>query len=109
MLRLACRTIGLAALGMTVACHTSSRHLITGDATVTPGAHATDALWMIALPPVTVRARRSEPAPTDTVAKAAHTQGRRESQPTIDTPNAEPRVRHSGVGRPCSLSGLPTA
>jgi len=69
MLGFASRTIVLISLGMISACHTPKGPYLTGNAAVTTaGARAVDALWMIALPPVVVRAPR-EPrpgiAPTD--------------------------------------------
>lgn len=45
---------GLAALGALCACHSTTPRYLTGAAAITtPGARS-DALWMIALPPVTV-------------------------------------------------------
>jgi len=64
-----CRTLAGVALGAVAACNSPKvPYLITGDAAaVTPGTHA-DALWMIALPPVTVYARRPARPARDSVA-----------------------------------------
>jgi hypothetical protein len=68
MLRLARSTIGLFALGAIAACHRPNGPLISGDAVAnTPHARSVDALWMIALPPVTVVAPDVENATTRTV------------------------------------------
>jgi len=66
-----CRPLAGIALGAAIAaCHSPKvPRLTTGDAAaVTPGTHGTDALWMIALPPVTVYARRPARPARDSVA-----------------------------------------
>jgi hypothetical protein len=80
MRSVACNTLISLALGALVAaCHSpKTPSLVTGDAaTATAKTGATDAFWMIALPPVTVYARPPARAANDSVgARLAPTEGR---------------------------------
>lgn len=78
--------VGLVALGAMSACHSPKPPYLTGvTAVTTPGAR-TDALWMIALPPVTVL------APADSaVATQRPTSSQRHRVSSSKFPGGKPR------------------